>query len=141
MRGKSCRSRSGDGRTGAPSGAAGPAGRTAAAAAAAATSPGKGSSQGRNAARLRAWDCGPTPHNGGRGRAGRCRWAQETSGRLRSRECPWARAPPPPGWGKGRVEDSGGRGARTRAGVRARPDLFIRSGARALCGPPGARGR
>ena len=53
MRGKSCRSWSGDGRTGAPSGAAGPAGRTAAAAAAA-TSPGEGSSWGRDVAGLRA---------------------------------------------------------------------------------------
>lgn len=52
MRGKSCRSWSGDGRTGAPNGAAGPAGR--AAAAAAATSPGEGSNGGRDAGRLRA---------------------------------------------------------------------------------------
>lgn len=50
MRGKSCRSWSGDRRTGPPSGAAGPAGR--AAAAAAATSPGEGSSGGRGEARL-----------------------------------------------------------------------------------------
>eukprot|EP00069_Balaena_mysticetus_P008507 bmy_05995T0 len=53
VRGKSCRSWSGDGRTGAPSGAAGPAGRTAAAAAAA-TSPGERSSWGRDVAGLRA---------------------------------------------------------------------------------------
>lgn len=35
----------------------------------------------------------------------------------------------------------GGRGARTRVGVCARPGLFMRAGARALCGYPGARGR
>lgn len=50
MRRKSCRSWSSDGRTEAPGGEAGPAGRAEAAAAVA--SPGEGSGRGGNAARL-----------------------------------------------------------------------------------------
>lgn len=139
MRGKSCRSWSGDGRTGAPSGAAGPAGRTAAVAAAA-TSPGEDSSgagmqrgaglrQRAHPTQRRAGAGGPLPL--GPGDLGA---APEPRTSLGSRApAPWV--------GEGRLGDSGGRGARMRAGGRARPGLFIRSGARALCGPPGARGR
>lgn len=71
---------------------------------------------------------------GGSGRAAAA-GAQETSGGSGAENVP-GRAPPPPGVGEGRLGDSGGRGANARAGGRARPGLFIRSGARALCGLP-----
>lgn len=139
MRRKSCRSWSSDGRTEAPGGEAGPAGRAEAAAAVA--SPGEGSGRGGNAARLWHWGSRPTPHNGGRGRAGRRRWAPATSGRLGNGDRPSARAPPPRLWGRGgpglRVGAAQGRAA-GRARARA---CFLHAVTRALCGPPVARCR
>lgn len=134
MRRKSCRSWSSDGRTEAPGGEAGPAGRAEAAAAVA--SPGEGSGGGGDAARLWHWGSRPTPHNGGRGRAGRRRWAPATSGRPGNGDRSWARAPPPSRWGRGgpglRVGAAQGRAPR---GARARA-CFLRAVTRALCGPP-----
>lgn len=134
MRRKSCRSWSSDGRTEAPGGEAGPAGRAEAAAAVA--SPGEGSGGGGNAARLWHWGSRPTPHNGGRGRAGRRRWAPATSGRPANGDRPSARAPPPRRWGRGgpglRVGAAQGRAPR---GARTSLFFFARGNARAVRSP------
>lgn len=94
--------------------------------------------------------CGPEtagpPHTtaGGRGRVGAGGSVSLGPGDLGAapeRRTSLGSRAPAPRMGEGRVGDSGGRGARTRASVHARQGLFIRAGARALCGPLGARGR
>lgn len=143
MRGKSCRSWSGDGGTGAPSGAAGPAGRAAAAAVAATTtSPGEGCSGAEMWRTCGPETAGPPHTTAGGGRAGGPLplGPGDLGAAPERRMSLGSRAPAPCGVGRGRSGTRVG-AARERALVLARGRACLYAGARALCGPPGARGR